>query len=340
MIGNGSLLGKKANGGRAWLVAALMGVLALVASGCGSDDSQTTKASSSDTTPVTVRSCGRAVTSPQPPKRIVATAVGLTDTLYALGVGDRLVGVGSTGYAKPLPKYADAYSKVPSLGKTNTGAKELMLSKQPDLVVAEDKSYPFEAKDGLATMAELEAAGAAVYVSVGGCDGAQGPLSNVYTDVENLGKLLRVSDKADALVADLRKRVADAEELLQDQRLKVALIGGGVGDTDLYASGPTYTVGAMLTTLGQTNIFADQDTYTKINPEEVIKRNPDVILMDSGGGPNDDRDNLTYARDKFKNTTAVKTARVFNVDGAGGNPGSIRQIDQLVQIARDLSGKG
>lgn len=341
MIGT-DLCWARRHAGRARL-AALIGVLALGSSGCGSDDSSdsSTKASAADTTPVTVQSCGRAVTSASTPMKIVATAVGLTDTVYALGVGDRLIGVGSTDYAKPSSKYAADYAKVPKLGKTNTGAKELVLSKQPDLVYAEDKAYPFDAKSGLATIAELKSAGAAVYTSAGGCDGAQGPLSNVYTDVQNLGKLLRVSDKAEALVADMRKRVADAKALLQGKRLKVAILGTGEGNVDLFAISPKYTQGAMLTELEQTNAFADvKDSFTKINPEEVVKRNPDAIFIGSGGSTATEQRNLKYARTKFKNTTAVKEGRVFVVEDAGGTPGSARQIDQVVQMAQDLSGEG
>jgi iron complex transport system substrate-binding protein len=210
------------------LLAVVAGAVAVAAAGCaGNHPSSASKAAAADTSPVRVRSCGRPVMSEGVPKQVVATAVGLTDTLYALGVGDRLIGVGSTDYAKPSPQYAAAFSKVPSLGKTGTGAKELVLSKQPDLVYAEDKTYPFDAKSGRATIAELEAAGAAVYVSAQGCDEAQGLLAGVYSDVENLGALLRVSDNSDALVTDLRKRVADVKGLLAGRRMKVAILGTG-----------------------------------------------------------------------------------------------------------------
>jgi hypothetical protein len=57
----------------------------------------------------------------------------------------------------------------------------------------------------------LESPGAAVYVSAQGCDDAQGSLGKLYTDVKNLGTLPRESAKAEALVADMQKRVADAK---------------------------------------------------------------------------------------------------------------------------------
>jgi iron complex transport system substrate-binding protein len=336
MIGNAVVLGRWSVAMRACAV-----VLALVASGCGGDSSNGAKAPAADTTPVSVTSCGRTVTSPTTPRKVVATAVGLTDTLYALGAGDRLIGVGSTDYAKPSPKYAAAFAKVPSLGKDGTGAKELVLSKQPDLVFAENGDYPFDGKSGRAMIAQLESAGAVVYVSAGGCKGAQGPLSTVYTDVESLGKLLRVSDTADAVVADLRKRVSDAKAALRGRRAKVAILGTGEGNVDLYAIGPKYTQGAMLTELGQTNVFADfENSFTKINPEEVVKRDPDAIFMGSGGSTATEQANLRYARTKFKNTTAVKDGRVFLVEDAGGTPGSTRQIDQIVRMAQDLARDG
>ncbi|MGH2943807.1 MAG: ABC transporter substrate-binding protein [Solirubrobacteraceae bacterium] len=319
-------------------LAIVAGALALAAAGCGDDESPAAKAGATDTSPATVRSCGSPVTAEDVPRRVVATAVGLTDTLYALGVGNRLIGVGSTDYATPSPTYAAEFSKVASLGKTGTGAKELVLSKEPDLVYAEDGAYPFDAKSGRATIAELDAAGAAVYVSAQGCDGAQGPLAGVYSDVENLGALLRVPDRARALVAQLRKRVADAKGLLAGRRMRVAILGTGEGNTDLYAIGPAYTQGAMLTELGQVNAFGDlKPNFTKINPEEVVRRNPEAIFMGSGGSSATERRNLAYAREKFKNTTAVREGRVHLVEDAGGTPGSVRQVDQVVQMARDLA---
>lgn len=316
-------------------------VLALATSGCRDDSPDSANAPAATTAPATVDSCGRAVTSAKSPEKLVVTAVGLTDTLFALGAGDRLIAVGSTDYAKPSPKYAEAFKRVPSLGKTNTGAKELVLSKQPDLVFAEDKAYPFDAKSGLATVAELESAGAAVYVSAQGCDGAQGPLAKLYTDVKNLGTLLRESDEAEALVTDMRKRVADAKSLLQGKQLKVAILGTSEGNADLFAIGPKYTQGTMITELGQTNVFVDvKDSFTKINPEEVVKRNPDVIFFGSGGSSTAEQRNLAYGRSKFKNTNAVKNGRVFIVEDAGGTPGSARQIDQIVRMAQDLARAG
>lgn len=318
-------------------VVALAAMLAVAGSGYGAGSSQRARSAATSTF-VSLSDCGRRVTSPRTPRRVVVTAVGLTDTVFALGVGDRLVGVGSTDYAKPAPKYARAYGKVPKLGKTGTGAKEVVLAKQPDLVFAEDRSYPFDAKSGRATIAQLVSAGAAVYVSAGGCNGAAGPLSKVYADVTNLGKLLRVPRAASRLVASLRARVSSARRRLRGTRMKVAILGTGEGNADLYAIGPKYTQGAMLTELGQTNVFGDlKDSFTKINPEEVVERDPDAIFMGSGGASATERRNLTYARTKFRNTTAVKKGRVFIVEDAGGTPGSTRQIDQIVQMAGDLS---
>jgi ABC-type Fe3+-hydroxamate transport system substrate-binding protein len=94
----------------------------------------------------------------------------------------------------------------------------------------------------------------------------------------------------------------------------------------------------MLTELGQVNAFGDfKPSFTKISPEEVVTRNPDAIFMGSGGNSTTERRNLSYARETFKNTTAVRKERVYVVQDAGGTPGSVRQIDQVVQMARDLA---
>lgn len=323
--------------------AALLTVVTLTACGGGTATSPPEEGTAPAAAgyPVNVQSCGRQVTVNAPPQRIVTTAVGLTDTLFELGVGDRIVGVGSTSFQQPLPEFAADYAKITKLGDVSVGPKELVLAAGPDLVYSEDSSYPFDGTQGLATVGQLEAAGAAVYVSANGCDGATGPIENIYTDVENLGMLLSVEDKAAALVAELRGRVDGAVASAKTQQLRVAILGFGEGGVGLFAIGPRYTQGFMLDALGQQNVFGElEKDFIMVNPEAVIERNPQVIFIGTDGTQATTESKLAFARDVFGNTDAGRNNRIYPLDDAGGAPGSTRAVDQIVQMAADLAGTG
>ncbi|MGE3288919.1 MAG: ABC transporter substrate-binding protein [Pseudonocardia sp.] len=291
--------------------------------------------------PVTVTSCGREVTFDAPPQRIVTTAVGLTDTVFQLGAGDRMVGVGSTAYQQPLPAFAAQVAAIPALGETDTGKKEQVLATAPQLVFAEDSTYPFDPSSGLATVDQLTQAGAGVYISANGCGGANGPVENIYVDVQNLGRILGVQQAADGLVGQLRARVDAAVASMRGTTARVAVLGAGEGDVGLYAIGPRYTQGHMLTTLGLENVFADTpDDFVQVNPEAVIARNPEVIFIGTDGKPATTESKLTFARSVFAHTDAGRSGRIYPLDDAGGQPGSTRGVTQVEQIARDVLAPG
>jgi iron complex transport system substrate-binding protein len=322
--------------GRWWSAAAVAGLLGLTVAACGENVSSSSSGAATEagTEPVAVQSCGRSITSSSAPQRIVAGNGASASTFFALGVGDRLVGVGGTSSPAPS-EFAEKLAMVPPLGDNSTGPKELVLSKQPDLVFGSGEYY-FDATSGQASVEELTRSGIAAYISNQGCPDPDGSLSNLYVDIENLGKLLRIPDKANALISDLRERVTRAKDSLEGKVFTVAILAPGVSlSAGTYAIGPKYTEGAMLTALGQTNVYSDlTQNYVKIGLEDVTQRNPDVIFLDQ-----DDPKALDEARDQFQNTPAAKNGRIFLLPySIYGGPGSVMQIDRLEQIAQMLAG--
>ncbi len=148
---------------------------------------------------------GRTVEVPQPVRRIVSLAPSLTETLFALGVGDRVVG--DTDFCD-YPEEAKTKTHV---GGPVTPSIEQIAALHPDLVlVTRDINRE-------ATVHTLEQLGIAVY--------ATDPRSveQVLTSTEGLGRLLGAGEQGQALVADLRRRLSDLAERLSGLEAKSAL---------------------------------------------------------------------------------------------------------------------
>src|SRR5699024_2101774 len=118
--------------------------------------------------------------------------------------------------------------------------------------------------------------------------GTMDPIQALYTDVENLGTIFNVPDRADALVERYKQTIADAQDTVVED--------GEDPDVFLYDSGTDqpFTVGtnaaasAVIENAGGRNIFDDiDDSWTTVTFEAAANRDPDVILIvDYGQGPN------------------------------------------------------
>jgi iron complex transport system substrate-binding protein len=207
-------------------LAAGLGLLALAATACGGDSSPTTTAAPSQTGPadvapavsypITVTACGKPVTIPSAPKRVVVDDTAVAEMLFALGVGDKIVAqFMDPNLVDALPQYKDQDAKVASLGGPKSSrhapSKEVLLSAQPDLVIP---SFPKSIdSEGTISTADLASIGA---VSVGlsySCPNASATLKidDQLNDVLLVGEVFGVKAKAQKLVDDMRAQLADVQ---------------------------------------------------------------------------------------------------------------------------------
>lgn len=282
---------------------------------------------------VTIENCGREVISPTTPARIIIGTGANATTLLSFGIREQIVGVG--GFAEPMmPKWEGQISDLPRLADSDMGTREQTLAENPDLVFASNEWY-FDESAGRASIQELTESGAAVYMSAQACESGGGSLENLYLDITNLGALLREPDKAEQLVQELRSRVDEARESVAGKSHSATILAPGVSvDAGVYAMGPSYTEGAILTELGQKNVYDDvAESYTKVTVEDIIARNPEVIFLDQ-----DNEDVLADAKETFKTTTAGRNGDIYLLKySTYAGPGSVSQIDRLEEIAEIFS---
>lgn len=298
-----------------------------VAAGCGDagvpaggERSLATPAPSPPTAhfPLTVTDgLGRQVTLPTSPGRIVSLAPKNTELLFALGAGDRLVGV--TTYCNHPPEASER----PKVGGFTSSSINLerVLGLRPDLVLCVgDLHRP--------TIEQLELLHVPVLAL-----GAES-LRALLDELELLGLVLERESASERLRASMQRRVEQIRGRLHDlpaeQRLKVFY---QVWEDPLTAAGPASYLGELIELAGGENIVSAADApYLRISEEELLVRNPDVIIAPSMGASRIDREQL-LRRPAWRNLRAVQTGRVYVLDGDLVSRCGPRIIDALEKVA-------
>ncbi len=199
-----------------------------------------------------------------PPRRIVSTAPSITETLFALGLGDRVVGVSQ--YCRH-PAAARALPKVGSLLRPDV---ETIARLTPDLVLTGTRADGFEGR--------LRAVG----LRFANADRGTG-LAGVYETIGAIAEAAGVPDRGRALVADIRGRLAVlAAEGRKRTHPRVLLIVGRRPGTlsDIVAVGSKAYLGELIQLVGGANVLDDASLpeYPRISLETVIRLRPDVII--------------------------------------------------------------
>ena len=258
----------------------------------------------------------RQVDLPGPPRRIVALAPNLTEILYYLGLGDRVVGVTRFSY------YPPEAMKKPKVGSYIQVNVERILELRPDLVIGTVDGN----RRGVVNL--LQEAKIPVYVV------------NPRTVKETITTLAAIAD-----VCGVGKRGHQLASLLTGRVDKIVKRTSGLEKPLVFLQinlRPIMTVNRntihhdVIRLAGGKNMAGDLDvTYPRISVEEVLKRKPDVIVissMERGGRFERERTNW-YS---WPSIPAVKRKQVFLLDSDLLDRPSPRIVDGLEKMARLL----
>lgn len=258
---------------------------------------------------------GRRVNLPDHPRRLVSIAPSVTETLYALGLADRLVG--DTDYCD-YPPQARA---VPHVGAMLSPNLEKIVALKPDLVLGTDEA------NRRVTADQLEHLGIPLYgVTAHTVEGT-------IQSLEDLGRVLDWDQPTQKLVASLRARVAAVDKQVQGQpRLKVLFV---VWYHPLITAGSQTFISNVIQRAGGVSISDDlKMEWPHMGLENVLNRAPDVILFpqtDAFAPGLDEFQKLPGWRD----LAAVKNHRIYIVSETIMRP-SPRLIDALEELANIL----
>jgi iron complex transport system substrate-binding protein len=253
---------------------------------------------------------GKALTLNAAPQKIISLAPSVTEILFAIGAGSRVVGV------QDFSTYPPEAASLPKVGGFPLNY-ELIASLQPDLCIGADIT---SADD----IAKLEGLGVKVMV-VNRTD-----LEGIFTNVELVGKAVGAEKAANELAASLRAELKALQERLKSAttrpRVFVEL------DETLYTVAPGSFIHPLIEMAGGANIAADStNPYPQFSAEQVIAKDPEVILLtDAAYGVTADQ---VKARPGWDAITAVKNGAVYPMDGDIISRPGPRILDGLKALA-------
>jgi ABC-type Fe3+-hydroxamate transport system substrate-binding protein len=258
---------------------------------------------------------GRRVNVPDHPRRVISLAPSITETLYALGLEDRLVG--DTDYCDYPP---EAKLK-PHVGAVLNPSLEKIVALKPDLVLGIAEANRRETAD------QIERLGIPLY----GLTARS--LDDTLRSIEDLGRVLDQEAQARALVDSLRKRVDAVEQRVSGQpHPKVLFV---TWYRPLITAGPRTFVADVIRRAGGISIADDlAGEWPHVSLEEVLVRDPDVILFPRNESFSPGLQEFSQMSG-WKELRAVKNHRMYFVSEAIVHP-SPRLVDALEEVARVL----
>jgi len=195
--------------------------------------------------------------------RIVSTSPSITEVLFALGLGDKVVGVSR------FCRYPPRAAGLPKIGTFLQPDPELIARLRPDLVVVH--AGPHEIARRLSSLG----------IRVATVD--RGTLKSVYSSIRTIGASAGAAGRAEMLVADIEKGLDRVRAAVAGRSpRKVLIIVGRRSGTlsDLVAVGKGSYLSDIASMAGGTNVLADEGLpeYPRISMETVIRLAPDVIV--------------------------------------------------------------
>jgi iron complex transport system substrate-binding protein len=287
---------------------------------CAAAPSRAQSATHSATEPLAFREVidetGRAVRVPQPVRRIVSLAPSLTETIYALGLQDRLVG--DTDYCDYPP---DAQKKTKVGGGINPSL-EVIASLHPDLVLA---TKSFNRRETTQALDEL---GIASYAT------DPHTVADIMNSLKTLADVLGVPEAGASVAEDMQRRLADLQQRLGDLPPKRVLFV--VWTQPLISTGKNTFLADALRLAGAVSIVNSSQDWPQVNLEEVARLQPDFLVFADSHPENASREVERLATlPGWKILHAIRDRRYAVISEAVNRPAP-RIVSAIEELARQL----
>ncbi len=245
---------------------------------------------------------GRNVTILKPPQRIVSLIPSATQIVFAIGAGDKVVGV--TRYDDYPPELVDRVKNgtIVNVGGGLDPDVEAIVKLQPDLILVagpgEVAAQPVQKLQelGFATLA-LDAHS----------------VEGILHDIRLAGQILGYSANAEEVVSNIKATIDHVREITRNATRSTVYIENW--NDPLITAGNGTLQNEMVELAGGVNIFSDLQGY-QVSSEAVIARNPDIIISF------DSLENVSQiiARPGWESINAVRENRVYQMNGEEGAP--------------------
>ncbi len=266
----------------------ILGLLAGAAIGCGEQFQGGTFTDDAD----------RQVTIDEMPERIVSFGPSITEILFALGLGDRVVGVSD------YSDYPAEAQEIPSIGNAYSPSIEILVELEPDLVLTLEHEQ---------LNSQLEALGI-TYLILSPVD-----IDGIFANIELVGAVTGTGDEAEALINDMQDTMANILAIVEGAPTVSVfyIIDASMDVTMPWTAGPGSFIDALITMAGGENIAHEAPgEWAQFSIEEVVSADPDFIIIQTmiAGVPTVTIETLE-AHPIWGSMRAVTQGNVFIIDG-------------------------
>lgn len=228
------------------------------------------------------------------PQRIISMAPDITETVFALGLGDKLVG--ATTYCT----YPEAAKRVPRVGGFGQYNFEAIVSLNPDLVILHWKHETEKDRlDGLGipyleTRSEY--------------------MSDIIDSIQKVGNSCGAAAAADTLIHRISALISKHRKPYEERPRVLITFGGDAATLDqIYAFGADCLHNELLELAGGTNVVQNRLSFSTLSKEAVIRLNPDIIIHLAPGTETPTA--ATAAWQELSGINAVKNNRIHVLTG-------------------------
>lgn len=258
--------------------------------------------------------------------RLLSLGGAVTEIVYELGAGETLVGRDQTS---TYPAQAEA---LPDVGYVRRLAPEGILSVDPTLILAEEGAGPAE------TVELMTGAGVPWVTVPSGYDAAAIPAK-----VQVIADALGLSDKGDALAAELEAQLNAAQAAAPERDLKVMFVMSLQGGR-VMAAGRETAANGIINLAGAQNAITEFDGYKQLTDEAVLTAAPDVILMMARAGEHAITDAAIRSHPALGATPAAQNGAIIRMDGmyllgfGPRTPEAIRDLSRQLALSDNEAG--
>jgi iron complex transport system substrate-binding protein len=263
-----------------------------------------------------VDEAGRTVRIPQPVQRIVSLAPSLTETIYALGLQDRLVG--DTDYCD----YPDDARKKTKVGGAINPNLEQIAALRPDLVLVTKSLNRYD------TVRALDGLGIPAYAT------DPHTVDEIVSSTERLAEILGASESGNALALDLKHHLSDLKQRLAVFPPRRVLFI--VWSEPLISIGKDTFIADALRRAGAISIVDSAQSWPQVNLEEVVKLQPEYLVFATGHGETAAHNiDIFPSLPGWRLLDAVRSRRFAVISDAVNRPAP-RIVSAIEDLARQL----
>lgn len=210
------------------------------------------------------------------PSRVIPYTASAVYTMLELGLEDKIIGIMKPDNLPP-EEFVSEYEQLTVIGDKTTVSKESIVALEPDLLFGRVMSL---SDDSMGTLEDFNAIGINAYTQKASSFAIEQSLDNIFEDIQNIGKIFDVQDKANAYVKTLEERLNSVKQKVavdksEEPLTAILMVRYDDGTFSAFGSNSTFQ-NAALSEINMVNVVSG--TAGEMTVENLVDLNPDVII--------------------------------------------------------------